>query len=96
MVSEWMTISTLGTFSGAVFAVTLVTEFIKGPLDRCIKMPTQFTALLVAWLVLLGRSYVVDGALHAGTVYLDLLNGFMVALAAIGSHAVITRKSRWK
>lgn len=96
MQSDWMTLATLGTFAGATFAVGLITQFIKGALDRLVKMPTQLVALLIAWLVLLGRTWVMDGGLPMGAVYLDLLNGFMVALAAIGGYEVIARNTGLK
>lgn len=85
---EWITLSTIGTFSGAVCMVTIIVQFFKGLLDQYLYLPTRLLALICAWVVLLGHRYVTTGAIPFEGLYLDVLNGFLVALAAIGTHAV--------
>lgn len=87
--------SSLGTFSGVVFAVTLITQFLKEPVDRLKRMPTRMLVLLVAWAVLFGRRAAVGGITLDGA-YLDVVNGFLVALASMGAHSVAKDNLRWK
>lgn len=93
---EWITMATVGNFGGATFVVTLVVQFLKGTLDRLLRLPTRVFALGVSWLVLLGHRYVATGAMPLEGLYLDLLNGFLVALAAMGTHAVARDNLNWK
>jgi hypothetical protein len=88
--------STLGTFGGVVFAVTLISQFLKGGLDRVFKMPTRIMVLLIAWIVLLGRQFVMNGHFTADAMFIDLLNGFLVALSAMGAHGLAKDKLNWK
>jgi uncharacterized membrane protein YjjP (DUF1212 family) len=96
MQGEWITMSTVGTFSGAVFAVTLIVQFFKGALDQYVRMPTRLLALILSWAVLLGHRYVTKGAIPFEGIYLDVLNGFLVALAAMGTHAVAKDTLKWQ
>jgi hypothetical protein len=93
---DWITMASLGTFGGAVFAVTLICQFLKEPVDRILKLPTRLLALVAAWVVLLGRRFVMDGAMPPDGLFLDFLNGFLVALAAMGAHSVARDNLRWK
>lgn len=96
MDGEWITVQTLSNFGGVVFAVTLICQFFKGSVDRMVRMPTRILALLISWAVLLGRRYTMMDALTFDGVYLDLLNGFLVALASMGAHSVAKDNLRWK
>lgn len=96
MQEDWITMASLGTFGGAVFAVTLICQFLKGSMDKVLKMPTRLMVLIVAWLLLLGRRFVMDGALALDGVFLDVLNGFLVALAAMGAHSFARDNLKWK
>lgn len=96
MEGEWITLSTLGTFGGVVFAVTVISQFLKGMVDRAVKMPTRILVLLISWLVLLGHRYVTTGPLQFDGIFLDLLNGFLVSLAAMGAHSLAREKFGWK
>jgi hypothetical protein len=96
MLGQFLTVSDIGTFSGAVFAVTLIAQFLKGPVDRIWKIPSRYLVLIIAWALLLGRHYAIDGMLSPSTWYLDLLNGFLVALAAMGTHAMAKDHFDWK
>lgn len=94
--NDWITLSTLGTFSGAVFVVTLISQFLKETIDRIAKFPTRIIVLVLSWLVLLGRQYVMTGGLTVEGAFLDLLNGFLVALSAMGAHAFAKDNFQWK
>lgn len=93
---DWITMATLGTFGGAVFAVTLICQFLKDSMDRVFRMRTRLLVLLVSWVVLLGRRFVLDGGLAFDTVFLDFLNGFLVALASMGAHSFAKDNLKWK
>lgn len=90
-----MTMQGLGTFGGAVFMVAMITQFLKSPLDRFVRFPTRLLALLIAWAVLLGRRWVMGPFTPEG-VFLDLLNGFLVALSAMGAHSIARDNLQWK
>ncbi len=97
MQNDWITLSTLGTFAGTVFAVTLISQFLKGVVDKMVKTPTRLLVLLIAWAVLLGRQYIMAGDLSFEGVFMDLLNGFMVALSAMGAHSIVKDNlQQWK
>ncbi|MDF2627463.1 MAG: hypothetical protein K0R39_1294 [Symbiobacteriaceae bacterium] len=93
---DWITMASLGTFGGAVFAVTLICQFLKDAVDRAVKVPTRLLVLVAAWVVLLGRRYVMEGTLAPDGLFLDFLNGFLVALAAMGAHSFARDHLRWK
>lgn len=93
---DWITMPALGTFSGVVLAVTLITQFLKGPMDNLKRMPTRMRVLVIAWAVLIGRRAAAGGITLDGA-YLDAINGFLVALTAMGAHAVAKDNFfRWK
>jgi len=92
---DWITMSSLGTFSGVVFAVTLITQFVKAPMDQIKRMPTRILVLLIAWAVLFGRRTVAGGFTLDGA-YLDAVNGFLVALTSMGVHSVAKDNLQWK
>lgn len=97
MENDWITLSTLGTFAGAVFAVTLISQFLKGAVDRMAKFPTRLLVLLISWVVLLSRQYIMAGDLTFEGVFMDMLNGFLVSLSAMGAHSVVKDNlEQWK
>lgn len=93
---DWITMASLGTFGGAVFAVTLICQFLKDAVDRVVKVPTRLLVLAVSWVVLLGRRFFMDGTMPLDGLFLDFLNGFLVALAAMGAHSFARDHLRWK
>lgn len=86
---------TLGTFSGAVTVVTVLAQFLKSPLDRLVKLPTRFVVLALAWALLLAHRGFVGTWTWPG-LFLDFLNGFLVALTAIGTHSLAREHLNWK
>ncbi len=95
MEGDWISASTLGTFSGVVFVVTLVVQFLKEPLDLVYKLPTRVLVLFVSWTVLFGRLLWIDDVFTTERMFLNFLNGFVVALAAIGAHSVAKDNLKW-
>lgn len=96
MEGDWITLGSLGTFGGVVFVVTLITQFLKGALDRLVYVPTRAVVLVIAWAVLLGHRFVTTGELAFAGVFLDFLNGFLVALTAMGTHSMAKTHLNWK
>ena len=96
MSGDWITSSTLATFGGSVFVVTLIAQFLKGYLDRITHVPTRVLVLVIAWAVLFGRRSLLYGDFAVNGLFLDWLNGFLVALTAMGVHSVARDNLRWK
>ena len=96
MDGEWITLSSLGTLGGVVFAVTLISQFLKGLVDRIVKLPTRALVLLISWAILLGHRQIVAGGLTFEYVYLDILNGFLVALTSMCAHGMAKEHLKWK
>ena len=81
--------ATLGTFAGALAAVTLITELIK-EVPGIAKIPTQFVSWVLGIVVLLLAS-AFTGSLTAQSAILCVFNGAMVSLAANGGYAALKR-----
>jgi len=91
--NEFFTWATLGTYAGAVLAVTLVTQLIKGwgPLD---KLPTRLVSYGIALGVLLAAD-AIAGTLDLPAAGLCVVNAVVVALAANGGYdAVMTDRDK--
>lgn len=86
---EWFDWTQLGSFSGATFAVVLLTQLTK-EIPGIRRMPTQLWSYLVAAAVLLlaqifGPGFAPDAAVLA------LINAALVSLAANGGYAALDR-----
>lgn len=79
----------LGTFAGALVAVTLLTELTKN-LPGIKRVPTQLYSWLLAFVVLI-LSTVFTDALSVQNAVLSVLNAAMVSLAANGGYAALKR-----
>lgn len=84
--NQWLTLNALGTFASALVVLRFVVEYTKGGVDALaskvgVSIPTRLYAYLVALAMLLPYKHFM-GALTAETVYLDMLNGFVLAAAA--------------
>lgn len=82
----------LATFAGAAAATGIVTQFLKGPVDRFFKIPTQVLSYLVA-LVILILAQVFTGTISAPNAVLALFNALLVATAASGTISGVKRLS---
>lgn len=81
--------SYLGTFAGALVAVTLLTELTKN-LPGIKRIPTQLYSWLLAFAVLI-LSILFTDALNIQSAALSVLNAAMVSLAANGGYAALKR-----
>ena len=79
----------LGSFTGALVAVTLLTEMIKA-LPVVKRIPTQLVSWVLALVVLVLAQLFTD-TLDARNVVLGVLNAAMVSLAANGGYAALKR-----
>ena len=78
------------TFAGCMACTGVVTQFVKGWLDKLVHIPTQAVAYVVALVVLLAAQ-AFTGALTASLAALDLLNAVLIAAAASGTYDGIRR-----
>ena len=88
MTERFFTWGDLVTYGGAVMAVLIITEFTKDlPFIR--RIPTRLWAYLVALVLLVLAAVFTADELKAEDILLCLINGVIVAMAAVGSfHAV--------
>ena len=78
----------LVTYGGAVMAVLIITEFTKD-LPDIRRIPTRLWAYLIALVLLTAATVFTADSLRAEDILLCLVNGVIVAMAAVGSyHAV--------
>ncbi len=85
---RYFTWTDLMTYGGAVMAVLIITEFTKD-LPGIRRIPTRLWAYLVALTILLPAVIFTAETLRAEDIMLCLINGVLVAMAAVGSfHAV--------
>ena len=92
MEQEFFTWASLGTYAGAVFATTMITQMCKnlGPLKR---FPTRVFSYLAALAVLLAATFFTAGWRWAD-VALCAFNALIVALAANGSYDAMVSDAR--
>lgn len=81
---EYFTWEMLATYTGAILAVTLITQFIKD-LGFIKLIPTRITAYIVAVIVMIA-ALGFTGELTAANVGLTIINAVIVALAANSTH----------
>lgn len=81
---EFFTWPYLATFTGAVAATGLITQFLKGLLDRFFDLPTRLLAYMVALAVLLAAQGF-TGELTGPSAALSLLNAIIIATATSGA-----------
>ena len=87
--NDFFTWNLLGTYSGAILAVTLITQFIKGIgfIDR---IPTRFVSWIVAVIVLI-LAQLFTATLSWSSGVMTLLNAVVVSLAATGTYDACTK-----
>lgn len=85
---EFFTWETLATYTGAVLAVSVITQFIKGV--GFIKLiPARITAYIVALVIMLAALFFA-GNVTPANIGLTVINAVVVALAANGTHDVLS------
>lgn len=91
--SEFFTWEYLITFAGAMTATGILTQFIKGLLDKVVHIPTQLLAYIIALAVLLiGAGF--GGTLTPSTAALSFLNAVLIATATSGTVDGLKRVGR--
>ncbi len=88
--SEFFTWEYLATFAGCMVATGLVTQMVKGALDKVVSIPTQLLAWMVA-VVILVLAQLFTGTLTVSAGVLSLLNGIAVASATSGTISGVKR-----
>ena len=88
MTETFFTWGDLVTYGGAVMAVLIITEFTKD-LPGIRRIPTRLWAYLVALVLLIPARIFTADTIYAEDILLCLINGVLVAMAAVGSfHSV--------
>lgn len=83
----------ISTFAGTVFTVNLLVQFTKELVDKYIaKIHTRWIVFLYAELIMFGTAYF-QKAITQENAFLIFLNGFLVALTAIGAYSTAIEKS---
>lgn len=85
MIEQFITWSDLITYGGAVMAVLIITEFTKD-LPGIHRIPTRLWAYLVSLVLLVLAAVFTADKVRAEDVLLCLINGVLVAMAAVGSY----------
>ncbi|MBP5212528.1 MAG: hypothetical protein J6Z30_06700 [Pyramidobacter sp.] len=85
--NDFFTWSLLATYSGAILATTLITQFAKGIpfIDR---VPTRFTSWIIAVVVLI-LAQLFTQQLTWSSAALTLINAVVVSLASNGTYDAI-------
>lgn len=86
---EFFTWEAMGTLSGAMFAVAIITQIIKN-LPGVSRIPTQLVSYVLALVVLIAAHAFTDG-LTASVAALAAVNAAVVSLAANGGYAALKR-----
>lgn len=84
--------SMLGSMSGAVLAVAVLTQLTKN-IPGIAKIPTQIWSYLMAAVVLALALVFGETEVTANGVVLALINAAVVSLAANGGYEAVTRKT---
>ena len=92
--NEFFTWSFIATYAGAVLAVTLITQFVKG-IGFIDKIPTRITAYIVALIVMIAAMFF-TGSFSWSNLAITFINAVLVALAANGTHDAIAERREEK
>ena len=85
MTEAFLSWGDLVTYGGAVMAVLIITEFTKD-LPGIRRIPTRLWAYLIALVLLTAATVFTADSLRAEDILLCLVNGVIVAMAAVGSY----------
>lgn len=82
----------LATYSGAVLATGLITQFIKN-FNGISKLPTQLLSYLVAFVVLILATWFTD-TLTVESAVMCIFNAVVVAFASNGAYEAVSIKRK--
>ena len=91
IMSEYLTWEFLGTMVGAVAATTLITQFLKLPLDKVWKLPTRFVVYLIALMILFAVELFTGKVTMEGSI-LIILNAIVITMASMGAYEATFKK----
>ena len=91
---EFFSWAMLGTYAGAVLAVTVITQLIK-EWGFLVKVPTRLVSYIIALVVLLAAA-AFNGNLTLADGALCVLNAAIVSLAANGSFEAVKNVTKTK
>ena len=91
VVGNFWTWEFLGTMAGAIGATTLITQFLKMPLDKVWKVPTRFVVYVIA-VIILSAYQLFTGEFTLDKAALIILNAIIVATAAMGTYETTFKK----
>lgn len=86
--NEYFTWDMLGTYAGAILAVTLMTQFVKG-LGFVKKIPTRIVSYVFSIIVMI-LALVFTGTITVSACVLTLINAVIVSVAANGTYDALT------
>ena len=92
--NDFFTWSLLATYSGAILATTLITQFVKG-IPFIDKIPTRFVSWIIAVVVLI-LAQLFTQQLTWSSAALTLINAVVVSLASNGTYDAINAVARDK
>jgi hypothetical protein len=88
--NEFFTWQQLVTFAGAMAATGIITQFVKGLVDKVVHIPTQALAYAVA-LIVLYAAHFFTGTLDGPTAAISLFNAILIATATSGTVDAVKR-----
>ncbi len=89
--NSFFTWQTLMTYSGAVLATTLVTQFLKG-LPYIVKIPTRIVSYFIALATMICATVFTDGFTWSGFA-MSFINAVVVALASNGAFDAVNKNT---
>ena len=94
-ITEFFTWEYLATFAGCMVATGLVTQAIKGIIDKVVCIPTQLLAWIVA-IIILVLAGAFTGSLTVSNAVLCIFNGLIVAAGTSGTVSLGRRLTEGK
>ncbi len=89
--NEYITIEFLGSFIGMVAALNLIVQFLKPKIDKVKKIHTRYVVWLIS-LLLSGAYLLITGDIGKESIFLLILNSFVLTMAAMGSYESVVKK----
>lgn len=83
--NEFINLSYLGSLTGCVAVVILLTQFLKEIIDKYVRVPTKYVTFIFSLLTLLAYQ-LGTGTFSFKNIYILLLNSIIVTLTAAGGY----------
>ncbi len=82
----------LATHGGATAATAVVVQFLKGWLDKRLKLPTQLLSYIIALAIMLAAAFF-TGTATVSNAGIIVINAVVVSLASNGAFSALNRIS---